>query len=257
MKVTRIIEKYLDGTLSDEEKKEFTEYLEKDSEFRELLQLHKETNAAIGDDAFFGFKEKVNRAYHKYTSETYNISTEELEIKLHKGFISLHRKIISLAAGFLLITASVLIWYLFYYSGTSGEKLFADFYKLYDPDIIYRSVEKSTDTWQDALLLYKKHQWLRADSVFSIILSTDSTDTAALFYSGITDIELNRITSAINKLQKVVDIGDNGYITHARWNLALLYCKINEKDNARKMLQPLVSQKNYYSERARSLLRRL
>ncbi len=255
MKVTRIIEKYLDGTLSDEEKKEFTEYLEKDSEFKELLQLHAEANRAIGDDAFFILKEKLNRAYQLYETESHSLS--EIENKLHKGFNKLNRRILSLAATFLLITASVLAWYLFYNSDTRGDKLFADYYTLYDPDIIYRSFEKSNDTWQDALLLYKEHKWQLADSLFSIILNSDSTDTAALFYSGITDIELNQLERAIDKLQKIINIGDSGYVIHARWYLALLYCKQNETDNARKMLQPLVSENNYYSKKVRSLLSRL
>lgn len=255
MKVTRIIEKYLDGTLSDEEKKEFTEYLEKDGEFRELLQLHKEANHAIEDDAFFMLKEKLNRAYHLYAAESHNLS--EIEYTLHKGFNKLNRRILGLAATFLLITASVLIWYLFFHSDNRGDKLFADYYTLYDPDVIYRSFEKSTGTWQDALLLYKEHQWRQADSIFSVILTIDSTDTAALFYSGMTDIELNQIESAITKLQKIINIGDSGYVIHARWYLALLYCKQNETENARKMLQPLVSENNYYSKKARSLLSRL
>jgi hypothetical protein len=257
MKLTRIIEKYLDGTLSDEEKKEFTEYLEKDSEFRELLQLHEEANKAIADDTFFMLKEKLHKAYQQYETESGNIS-EKPEIRQFKGLFKLNNKrILSLAAGFILIAASVLIWYLFYHSGSQGDRLFAAYYQLYNPDIIYRSAERSTSKWQDALLLYKEHKWQEAESLFSDILALDSTDTAALFYSGMADIELNRIRSAIDKLHKIINIGDSGYVIHARWYLGLLYCKIDDKQSARRVLQPLVLETNFYSKKAASLLRRL
>ncbi len=257
MKTTRIIEKYLDGTLNDEELKEFNDLIENDKEFRELLQLHKETNNAIADDAFFRLIEKLNKQYNQYMAEI-NITPDESLAQLEKGIKRFYYKwIVSVAAGFLLIAASVLTWYLLVHPENQSDQLFAEYYQLYEPDIISRNIENSAGAWQHALLLYKYHKWHQADSTFSVILSLDSTDTAALFYSGMIAVELNQYKDAIQKMQKVINIGDSGYKIHARWYLGLLYCKTNETEKAREALLPLVSSENYYSKKARKLLRRL
>jgi len=50
MKKTRLIEEYLDGSLSAEEKKKFEDQLGKDKELADLVKMHLDVNESIRDN---------------------------------------------------------------------------------------------------------------------------------------------------------------------------------------------------------------
>lgn len=66
MKKMRLIEEYLDGSLSAEEKKNFEDRLGKDKELADLVKMHLDVNESIRDDELHALREKLKEIGEKY-----------------------------------------------------------------------------------------------------------------------------------------------------------------------------------------------
>ncbi|MBN1158357.1 MAG: hypothetical protein JXA61_03165 [Bacteroidales bacterium] len=65
MKKSRMIEDYLDGLLSKQEKKEFEKKLGEDKELADLLKFHAEVNESIRDHELHDLRRKLKELYNK------------------------------------------------------------------------------------------------------------------------------------------------------------------------------------------------
>ncbi|MBN2480513.1 MAG: hypothetical protein JXB19_02135 [Bacteroidales bacterium] len=66
MKKSRMVEDYLDGSLSDEEKREFEQKLGKDEELADLLKLYTEVRESIRDHELHDLRRKLKELGEKY-----------------------------------------------------------------------------------------------------------------------------------------------------------------------------------------------
>ena len=69
-----MIEEYLDGTLSKEEREKLEDQLGKDKELADLLRMHADVNESISDNDLFALRKKIKRIGDTYLSSTDQIS---------------------------------------------------------------------------------------------------------------------------------------------------------------------------------------
>jgi hypothetical protein len=101
---------------------------------------------------------------------------------------------------------------------------------------------------------FNKKDWTAAMAQFNILLGVNSDDVNALFYKGVCAWNMDRPLIAQKCLMQVVAEENNVFHQEAQWYLALTYIKAGEEDQARDVLQQIVSEKGFYSKQAKEKL---
>jgi hypothetical protein len=243
MKKTKMIETYLDGNLNETEKAEFNKLLIEDNCLASEIILHKEVNEAILDNEIHEFREKV----YKLISSSAEKSSR---------FLLFPKKLIKYpVAASIVLLIGISLWQVF--SLESPDKIYADYYKAYQPDISVRSINTTTDKIQLSYLLYQEGDYESSFEILNNYLAENADNQTARFYLGMNAIELGKIDFAIAELKKIEQDETTPYAIHARWYLAMTYLKSKNPDEARIYLKSLRKEENFYSEKAREVLKKL
>jgi tetratricopeptide (TPR) repeat protein len=238
--------KYLDGEVNNEEKHLIETEIESNSELKDTINLIKETDSIIKDTDLFNFTNAVLEiSSSKSKNNTLN-NRKTIMVFFGKKFL--------LAASLLLlvILSSILI----YTAKPSSDNLYAQYYSRYDACYITRG-NSETDALVLAIQLYDKKQYSDAISHFNKILKTDTKNTAAYFFIGISYMEVNSYEKAIESLNIVIAQKDTAFLEHAEWYLALCYLKTNKVNLAKNILNQIAVSDNYYHSQAIELTRKL
>lgn len=102
-----------------------------------------------------------------------------------------------------------------------------------------------------ALLKLKAGEFDKAEKDFKRMLQSNATDLNALFYQGICFYETSDTGAAVAAFTKVKGAKDITFREEAEWYLALTRIKSGNKEEAKKLLSKIVSEKGFYSEKAR------
>lgn len=94
-------------------------------------------------------------------------------------------------------------------------------------------------------------------SQLSQILSKDSENYTANFYSGLAYQADDENTKAIEAFNKVIQHGDNLFVEQSEWYIGMCYLNNEERDKAIAQFRKIVAENGYYSSQARSILNRL
>jgi tetratricopeptide (TPR) repeat protein len=243
MKKTKIIETYLDGNLKEAEKLEFNKLLIEDDCLASDITLYKEVNEAILDDEIQDFRVKIFKLIGSSSEKS-------------SRFLFFPKRLLKypIAASIILLIG-ISLWKV--YSLESPGKIFADYYKTYQPDISIRSINTTTDKIHLACLLYQEGKYESSFGILDAYLLENVDNQTARFYLGMNAIELGKIDLAINELKKIEQDETTPYAVHARWYLAMTYLKSGNPDEAKMYLNSLKIGENYYSEKARKVLKKL
>ncbi len=228
MKTIRSIESYLEGKLSEDEKKTFEAKLEKDKEFQSLVFLHEEINEAIFDQEIVDFREQISELLPEKTS--------------HKS------KVIPFITG---IAASVIIA-LSIISITMQpdyEKAYQTYYQPYETDINVRSANNKTEGLNFALLLYEKGEFEASFEILENYNKSVFDNDNARFYYGLCALELGKVNIAEESFLQAIESQNIGIQLHAKWYLILTYLKAEQPDKAKPYVIELSENKNFYSEK--------
>jgi hypothetical protein len=244
MNTTRLIEAYLDGSLDKDIAAEIEARAEMDSEFAELIRLHKEINESIRDNELHGLRNTLR----KIAAER---DTPDRELP------SLLRRIMQIAAAFLFIIIIGTIAIRWFFPGYSGTSIFNKFYVKYEPDVIIRSENHLSDGLGEAQFLYQTGNYVQCAGILDKILHDDKTNYLAFFYLGLTQIELQKPDEAISDFLKIPDDWNNPYSIHRNWYLALCLIKTGQVKLALPLLKRLSSGEEYYSDRSRRILEKI
>lgn len=87
-----------------------------------------------------------------------------------------------------------------------------------------------------------------------IVLQNEPSNVDALYYSGVTYYNTDEETKAIQYFDKTLENSDKKHYEDARWYKVLTYVKINDKENARKIINRIIAEKGPYKNRAEDLL---
>ena len=243
MKKVKIIENYLDGSLSPDERLEFEKMLVSEKNFSEEIKFHKEVNDAIRDEKLNEFRQLVHEMIHAKTKTTSIFNS--FSVKLIKFHV---------AASIILLLAFSL-WKLL--SIEPPEKIFSDFYNPYPTDISTRSIGKTNDNLQLSCLLYEEGDYNKSFNLLQGYISENPENLTASFFIGLNAIALAKYDIAIKELKKTEADAITPFAVHARWYLALTYLKTNRFVEARKYFELLIKGENCYSEKAKKVLKKL
>jgi len=234
MNTIRLIETYLENKLEGKELEEFLERLEKDNLFKEEVELHREVNESILDDC------------------------QELRTQI-KGLMPGKKRSIYRVIGIFSALAAVFIIGVTIFSITGrprADKAFENFYQPYETDLITRSNEKIQSDLKYAYVSYQNKDYKTSFELLKNQGSSIECNCTAMFYFGLSALELNKFTEAETSLQKVSTNSNSYYSLHANWYLSMLYLKYNQSKEAKNYLEQLVNSNNFYTRKAKKILRK-
>jgi hypothetical protein len=244
MNTTRLIEAYLDGSLEKDMAEEIKSREETDAEFAELIRLHKEINESIRD----------NELHH--LRQTLRIMSSEKD-KTNREIPSLFRRVIQIAAAFLFIIIVGTIATKLFFTGYSGSSIFEKFYVKYEPDIITRSGNQLKNKLENAQFLYQTGNYNKCTAILNEIIRDDNRNYLALFYLGLSKIELKKPDEAIIDFLKIPPDWNSPYSIHRNWYLALCLVKTGQEKKAEPLLKRLSLEEKFYSDRSKEILAKI
>lgn len=243
MKRTSMIERYLEGSMTEEEKTEFEKRMGIDKKLASEVALHKNINNAIKEDDVYHLRLNIRSLIRGGKSHTNKVRIQ----------ITRYLRYPIAAAIILLIGFS--LWQII--SDKSSPEIYNMFYHPYQTDILTRSGDQQVDKVQLSYLLYQEGDYEASFEILTNYLTKNHTNQTARFYYGMNAIELQQLDLAIKELKTVAEDLSTPFSLHAKWYLAMAYLKINRKEEASKYLQQLTNTTNLYTEKASRILRML
>ncbi|MEO1262777.1 MAG: hypothetical protein AAFZ15_28475 [Bacteroidota bacterium] len=234
------IEAYLDGTLPASEQQKLTA----DPTVQPELRLHRELASAIGETDVLRLENLLMTEGKKHLA---NLEVPHKKAKLMLFF----KKYRALAAGLAILLMAAFLLPIF---TQQGNDLFSEHFKDYPMYLNTRSANAADNFLDKAIQCYVARQFECANENFAAFAKSNPDHFGAVFYTGLTALQLEKTTEAIEYLQIVANDGDNFYVEPARWYLALAYLKSNEKLKAELVLNEIVTSNNDFKEKAEALL---
>jgi tetratricopeptide (TPR) repeat protein len=253
METIRLIEQYLDGTLGGEERNALEERAESDSDFCELIIMHKEVNESIRNNDLFEFRELVSRVSKDY----FSAAVAERQTQKKKSLRVSYRFISRIAALFIFTAAAGFILRFTVFSRMSAARLYQKNYTAYHADVICRSAPVANMPLDEVIMSYNQGKYQDALRVLNEIIAKDRNNYLALFYKGLTCMETGDHVNAILSFKEIPVNWVSPFAEHRDWYLALALLKINNASEASAILQQISSGGGYYAGRAKQILKKL
>lgn len=237
------IEKYLAGELSPHARQEVENHL---------------LDCPLCSDAVEGFQE-IRPTLFPGSFEEWKAS-RSLPAKQSRTILRQLRPFFRIAA---VLAVLIITWWLLLRPAQNPD-LFARFYQPYTLDIPVNtrsplspllSIELH-EKLPTALKAYDNGNFSTALEGLEDVLATDPKNETAAFYAGMSCLELGKYDEAIELLSTIAN-GQGNYAAQAKWYLALTYLKKQQPEQAKELLQQIVSTNGYQSTAAMELLRML
>lgn len=245
--LTELIDRYYEGTLSQEEKLAFEKRLADEVTFAQEVALHKKIVAGLKASSRGNMLKKLQEEDAKM--EAYQPVAKT--IPLYGG--SSQKLYWAIAAGFILLLIPFVI---LYNQRQSSEQLFTQYFAPYS----HQEGALPTDGPADqAMDLYKNQNYAQALPILDKMLGgKEGKEAAILFYKGNSHLALDHAEDAINSFEGVLALSPNPYTEEAEWYLALSYVKAAKKRKAKKLLEDIIKKQDHpYQKEARDLLTQL
>ena len=143
-------------------------------------------------------------------------------------------------------------------SPADNSALFAHYYKPYQFVIEQnRNGDPHIDSMVNiATLFYKDSKYQKASEIVTTVLTETSQHIKARFILGLTFVEAQNYTLASDEFKKILKNHDS-YHLESKWYLALCYLKLEETNDAIKLLKELNESKNLYQKMAKEILKKI
>lgn len=274
------IEKYLAGNLPENERREFERQMKRDSKLADEVEAYRAINFALANKDYRGLKNELLQAKDiiadvrrsvqvKYDAETEESPAQETvrnveqRVDIIAGLLDKVREflfpstpVFRLAYAVATIAILLVPSYLIFFSGPSAASLYADNFSPY-PNVITPSSrsegEENLGELEKAMLFYEKKEYQKAQETFSGYLENNPANYEAMFYSGITNLELGNFQQAQSDFDNVIK-NNGSFSEHAKWYKALLYLKNRKKKEATKALKAIYDEGGAYSEKAELIM---
>jgi tetratricopeptide (TPR) repeat protein len=252
----QLIEDYVNGQLSIEEKADFQQQLQQDPSLAQEVGLYKDifSGLAIGGrkDMKAHLKALDEKSFSQEAASKLQASvTENIKGKVIQSFWQRNAWLTGIAACLVL----GLVAFLWVSNSSSANSLFAKYYAPY-PNVV-AAVERGEtiqDATKQAMQAYESGDYTRAIQGLQQIANNDPEASSLYLYLGISYIETSQLDSAKVYLEKATADAASKLHTQAKWYLALAYLKNKEKEQAIVHLQSLSQESGVYAQKARQLL---
>ena len=236
--MNELIEKYFENNLTPEEQLLFEEKLNQDTEFKAEFDFYLELKNAISVSERAKIKAQIKEFE---SSKKDNIKVFNL------------RKLMPYAAVFVLAISALMYFML---NQNNTDKLYASNFEPY-PNIEVSNLrsdsKKSLEI--DAFTAYDLEDYKLAHELFTKILETESKDYLR-FYNGMCAMQLENFDLAIEELSTINE-PKSKYYEKVIWFKALIYLKLNKKEDTQTLLNELVNHYSFKKEEAKQLLSKL
>jgi len=244
-KSKHLISKYLGGELDPLSAARFEAEIDKDPALRQQLELYREVDEALADTEVMELRMQLQKLH------THKLPDPDFSPK--KRFKKLAR--VAAAASLILaigLSAVNLLWQ------NNTQSILKKYYVPYEMTATNRSSGSDTDrALRDALEKYQNQQYREAVVLFEKVLEANPNQMATQLYSGISNFEIAEYQKARTSFSKVIEHNDNLYIEQANWYLGFCYLKMGEKDKAVKQFTEISKSDSFYSDKAKSILKKL
>ena len=232
-----LLNNYFEGNLSEEEKQQFDELLANDSEFKTEFEFQKKAKVAVA------------------LSERQKLKNQLKEIENSRKQKNNNKTWLSIAASIVVVLSLGFIF--FWNSSTTNDDLYADFYETF-PNIEAPTTrgENNLNIKSEAFYAYDSKDYKKAIELFSEIYKVEKTDYA-IFYIGLSEMELNEHKKAINTFSLFEGDSNNNFYYYVKWYKALCYLKENDIENSKKLLNEVVKNTNPFQLKSKELLSKL
>lgn len=234
----KLITKYLNSSLSDDEKKVFDILLKTDTEFSEEVSFQQSLQKVIAKEEYTTLKTHLQSLEKKNKTPDYKKWLVAASIVLLIGFSG--------------------VWFLNYDATINSQDLYAQNFEPYRNVIkpIVRG-ESANDLESKAFMAYETKDYNKALVFFDKILEVNDNEIIN-FYKANTLLQLNRTDQAIIIFKKNTSLKDDWKIKNG-WYLALAYLKVNDLENAKEQLETLANNQNssFKKEAIKKILERL
>lgn len=245
VKYTEWIDSYVGNELDEVGLKSFEMELSINHDLALEFNLEKDLEKVLSQQDLLDFRAKCILAQNEL-----NLSGRKF-VKV----VQFTRKYWYAAASLLLIALVAGSLILINPGGYSPEKLFKMYYKSGETIGVSRS---GNGNMVEALLFFSKNDFQAADGLFNKILANDPKNFAVMYYSGISNIEMENYSKAIQMFESIIQDGDNLYIENAEWYLGLSHLIAGNADQASKIFESIASTPDhYYAKDAKSILEKI
>lgn len=242
------IERYIGGDLQNEALVEMEAALEKDIELRQEYIFRKEVDASIKEDDVINLREQLDKITQPQHGK-FGATENKIRFDKRKKFVA--------AASLSLLLGIGGIGYYQMNAPPSNVEVFEQYYEPYNATISFRSGnEELNSLLTKAYQFYQKEEYSKALSLFNRILDKKK-DMAALLYSGISLMEIEKYREAEQSFEVVVEDQDNLFVEQAKWYMAMCYIKANKITEAEMLLEELARSSQFYHKRSKKALRDL
>jgi tetratricopeptide (TPR) repeat protein len=238
------VQRYLDGEMTEEERRLFEKDIQTDSVLAEEIELHRHIINTVSEHDEVRFRNKLKEAYKLYRGKE--------KISQIPGFIKNPKYIVYIAG--VLTIGVFLLYFGLRKTQISTEELFEIYYTKFSQDVQSRSSkEDSEDNLYVGIYYYYTGDYQESYKRLTLITEEETLATAE-FYLGCTEVEMGNYGLAIDRFKDVLNLDFNYYQEHARWYLGLCYLKLNRKVEAIEVFQEFSQKKSYYTENAKKII---
>lgn len=222
------IERYDNGTMTQEERLHFEERIDKDSVFKTAVEDLRIMLLAIETQAL---KEQMD-AFHKEIPNTQSGRESSTKVRF-LSFIS-----IAIAAG--IIIALSVFWFL---GGSSNDRLYSKYFKP-DPGLPTTMSASDNFAFYDGMVNYKQNDYKTAISKWETISANAPTNDTINYFLGVAHMANKNVEKAVPYLNKTVDNEQSVFNEDAYYYLGLAYLKSNNIKAATQAFQKSQSAKS-------------
>ncbi len=228
------IERYLNDSMSVEERKTFELDLKSNSTLTQHLDEQKLMHEAIETQSL---KEQLDM-FHEDVSDIKTFKRDTSKV------ISFNFRKLAVAAA--LIIAAGSFWF---FNGSSNEKLYAKHFTP-DPGLPTTMGETANFAFYDAMVNYKQGDYKTAISKWEVILQSKPKNDTLNYFLGVAHLANNNEDSAIQFLNNVTQNSTSDFNNDAFYYLGLAYLKADNIELAKKNLtfSTVDNSKNILSE---------
>ncbi len=237
-----LLEQYIEGDISSEDKKTIEGLIASDSEWQKEFKLRTAVNKAIGEKEIMQLRYKLGMIYDAEIKSKTGTIRHLFEKKWHLAAASI--TILVLIGSFLVKTMNT----------SEPEKLFDKYYTTENAVFTTRSNDNAENMDLKAgLQFFQKRNYKQAIP----LLQSQTGNLVAEYYLGISYIETEQFSQAEKAFDIIIERESNLFTEQAQWYKALCMLKLHEVTDARQLLTNIKNSTSIYNNVAEEILKKL
>ncbi|MGD9993570.1 MAG: tol-pal system YbgF family protein [Salinivirgaceae bacterium] len=240
---TQKILSYLYGEMNAQEKTSFEKELETDQSLINELLLHHEVDKAIAKET------KIKNFRHSLDA----IHQEHVEPRKNK-IVNLQNKWYWAAASITVFSGTAI--YTFSKNAQSSQKLYKNYYEVWQPGFVTRGIE--TESVNEAIFaLFDEQNYTACIEKIQQLDNEAKISPKIQLIHGCSLMELGKFNEAIKVFNYFESQDYTIYTETALWYKALSYLRNDDRAMAKESLQQIADNENTYATEAKELLKKL